>query len=168
MKPIFFFLFFILFLIVSCESESSDNGNIQTSGTIELKIDQGIIFSTKEIVNQAGGKLTKLDLVVYKYGSSFQIKTGVIPQKMQHKPMHRFLKGGFDQTFASIDEVPVTYPVAEDSDNILNDPKPGVAAIIENLMSNDYTIIFIKQVASDHQSITLDYRIIQAQETNHN
>ena len=159
----FYALFILLVLsltlsLASCDAEDTQEViSTPQPQTVELHMDQGIVFGTGEVITNAGGKHQKLDLVVYKAGDSFQLKTGT--EGTTHMLMHRFTQGGLDKAFASLDEVPTLYPDDADAGTYLNKPEAGSAVIIKNNMSADFTKIYVKSVGEDKQSLVIDYLV---------
>ncbi len=138
----------------ACASDAANGAAVPTSA--DLAVDQGVIFSTGEVV--PGASYLKVDVIVRKHGSSnFDLKPGGTgPSDL--RLMHIFKSGGVDKVYKSIDEVPDDLPSSADYGDYLGSVSTGNAFVIENNVGDGYTKVWVKQVIASAGLVRLEFK----------
>ena len=152
-----FLLLAVLAAAAACDG--GDGGTaceplIENSAT--LHADEGLLFASGAVLASQDGRTT--DLVAFRSGSSFDLKSRLRSGSTDRLPLHWYRDaGGQALTYDSLAGVPDQAPTSDDVNLFVNHPEPGYGFTVATPDSASFARVWVQDVTSS--SVTLQYQL---------
>ena len=143
-------------LAVACDGGGGAACEPLIDNAATLHADEGLLLLDGRVLASQDGRST--DLVAFRSGASFDLKSRLRAGSTDRLPLHWFRDaGGRALSYPSLLDVPDQAPTSDDTNLYVNHPQPGYGFTVATPDSASYARVWIEAVTSS--SVTLQYQL---------